>query len=272
MPRLFVASLLFLALMLPASAQEKTILKTTGWGSLSGRVTLDGDIPAVESLVPAIMALNNPVDRACCNAGPAKQKVKPNWVVDAKTKGIANVAVWIKPPDGAVFPIHPLDKKRKDPVTIDQPFCAFVPHMVALYPTYHDGKEFVSTGQKFIVQNTSIVTHNVRSTTQLKYNEAFNVNMISKTEREFALKPQPFPITLECDLHRFMNAYVCVFDHPYFAITQEDGTFTIPRVPAGAEVTLFAWHEVVVLNALAIEGRKMTFKEGKNEFKFSIKK
>ncbi|MBM3996817.1 MAG: hypothetical protein FJ303_22085 [Planctomycetes bacterium] len=270
MRRMMIVLIAIVVCTLQTFGQEKTTLKTDGWAPLSGRVTLEGDVPAAVPLAPAIMALNNPVDRACCNAAPAKQKIKPNWVVDPKTKGVANVAVWILPPAGTVFPVHPLDKKRRDTVTIDQPFCAFVPHMVAHYPSYHDGKELVSTGQKFLVKNSSIVTHNVRATTQVKFNDPFNINMISKTDREFTFKPQPLPITLECDLHRFMNAYVFVFDHPYFAITQEDGTFTIPRVPYGAAVSVMAWHEEPGY-VLTPNGMKMVFKEGKNEFNFSIK-
>jgi hypothetical protein len=271
MPRSLLLALVFAVCVLPCRGQEKEVLQTTGWGSLSGKVTFDGDLPEVVSLVPEIQKLDNPVDKACCMAAPAKQRVKPNWTIDAKTKGIANVAVWIKPPAGKVFPIHDMDKKRKDTVVLDQPFCSFVPHMVALYPDYHNGKELVPTGQKFIIKNSSIVSHNVRSTVNLKFNEAFNVNQPAKSEREFALKPQPLPITLQCDFHKFMTGYVCVFDHPYFAITKADGSFTMPRVPAGAEVTIMAWHEEVYLNALAVGGKQITLKEGKNEYDFSIK-
>lgn len=38
---------------------------------------------------------------------------------------------------------------------------------------------------------------------------------------------------LKCDLHPWNVAYVGVFSHPYFTITDKDGTFTIPSVPPG---------------------------------------
>ncbi len=255
----------------PSHAQEKEILKTTGWGSMTGKVTFDGDLPAEVSLVPEIIKLKDATDKACCNAAPKNQKVKPNWTIDPNTKGIANVVVWIKPPPKTVFPIHDKDKVRKETVVVDQPFCMFLPHVVAIYPEYHDGTKPVATGQKFLMKNSAIVNHNVRGTTQPKYNDSFNHNMPSKTEREYEFKPQPLPIRLQCDFHTFMEAYVFVFDHPYFAITKADGTFTIPRVPAGAEVTIMAYHEEVALNALAIEGKQIILKEGKNEYNFSIK-
>jgi hypothetical protein len=257
----------------PALGQEKTILKHDGWGSLSGRVTFEGDLPEPVSLLGEINDLKNAEDKACCKAAPAAQKVKQNWVID-KNRGVANVFVWIKPPsDKVVFPIHKDDKERKDTIVMDQPFCAFEPRVVALFPEYHDGSKIVKTGQKFMIKNSSIVPHNVRGTPSMKYgNDLFNHNIPSKSDREYSFKPQPNPFPLVCDLHKFMAGYVAVFNHPYFAVTKADGTFEIPRVPAGVEVTLMAWHEVTVLNALDVKGKNMTFKEGKNTFDFKITK
>ena len=45
-----------------------------------------------------------------------------------------------------------------------------------------------------------------------------------------------------CDTHAWMLAHIHVFDHPYFAVTDERGMFTISNLPAGTYV-LKAWHE-----------------------------
>ena len=45
-----------------------------------------------------------------------------------------------------------------------------------------------------------------------------------------------------CDTHAWMLAYIHIFDHPYFAVTDERGAFTIPDLPAGTYI-LKAWHE-----------------------------
>ena len=45
-----------------------------------------------------------------------------------------------------------------------------------------------------------------------------------------------------CDTHAWMLAYIHVFDHPYFAVTDERGTFSISDLPAGTYI-LNAWHE-----------------------------
>jgi hypothetical protein len=47
---------------------------------------------------------------------------------------------------------------------------------------------------------------------------------------------------VKCDVHRWMNEYIGVVDHPYFAVSDRSGAFTIQGVPPG-EHTLVAWHE-----------------------------
>ena len=51
-----------------------------------------------------------------------------------------------------------------------------------------------------------------------------------------------FPITVACNIHGWMKAYVRVFDHPYFAVTDKDGNFEIKNAPAG-EWRLKIWHD-----------------------------
>ena len=53
---------------------------------------------------------------------------------------------------------------------------------------------------------------------------------------------KPGIVKVFCDIHSHMTALVMVLDHPWFTIPAEDGTFTLPPVPAG-EVTVVAWHE-----------------------------
>jgi hypothetical protein len=49
-------------------------------------------------------------------------------------------------------------------------------------------------------------------------------------------------LKLVCDTHAWMLGYIHVFDHPYFAVTDERGAFSIPNIPPGT-YTLKAWHE-----------------------------
>ncbi|MGH7804561.1 MAG: carboxypeptidase regulatory-like domain-containing protein, partial [Candidatus Binatia bacterium] len=49
-------------------------------------------------------------------------------------------------------------------------------------------------------------------------------------------------VAIKCDVHPWMRAYLGVLDHPYFALTGEDGAFELKDVPAG-EYTVGVWHE-----------------------------
>ena len=82
-----------------------------------------------------------------------------------------------------------------------------------------------------------------------------NVHALAKTNTEFN-QAQPFQnmeldkvfdkpemaISIKCDVHPWMQSYLSVLPHPYFAVTGEDGSFTIEGVPAGT-YELEAWHE-----------------------------
>ena len=67
---------------------------------------------------------------------------------------------------------------------------------------------------------------------------------------------QPGILKVVCDTHAWMLAYIHVFDHPYFAVTDEHGTFFIPDIPAGTYV-LTAWHEDV-----GTKSQEITIAEG----------
>ena len=182
-----VTAVLFCSVM-PTHAQQK-------WGSLTGKVTLDGDIPAAVNLIPQMMKNGNAND---CLAAPANQKVGQVWTVDPKTKGVANVFVFLKANKGQAFPIQPVDKVRKQPAVIDQPFCAFLPHVIAHYPSYFDGEKQVPTGEKFIVKNSAKIAHNVKGTASSKSpHKSFNFIVTAGQELEVELKPQPNPFPLE---------------------------------------------------------------------------
>jgi hypothetical protein len=53
-------------------------------------------------------------------------------------------------------------------------------------------------------------------------------------------KPETF--RLKCEVHPWMSAYVGVFNSPFYAVTGDDGSFTLKGVPPG-EYTVEAWHE-----------------------------
>jgi len=246
-----------------------------GLATIKGTVTYDGEVPEMRE--PAGVAAHK--DRAyCCTKGCPREET---WVVDPATKGVANVVVWVNCPSGKYFPLQDyfknppsLPKTWKEEETVDQPFCAFEPHVVILFPQYYDGEQMQPTGQVFKVKNEATIPHNINLS-------GINSIMQPKSDRVFDLKPQPAPrrpevTNMGCDIHGWMKGYAWAFDHPYAAKTMTDGSFEIKNVPAGVELTFTAWQEELgrkVPEANGPAGIKKTLKAGQTELiNFKVKR
>jgi len=99
----------------------------------------------------------------------------------------------------------------------------------------------VMVGQKLEIDNSDPVLHNIKAVPT--HNRGFNVSQPGagmKTTRTFSTEEVMVP--LQCNVHSWMHAYVGVLSHPYFAVSGEDGTFTIDGLPPGT-YTVEAWHE-----------------------------
>lgn len=204
-------------------------------GTITGTVTFDGQPPVMTDL----SQVAGHGDNSHCIKGDIKDQT---WVVDPATNGVANVVVWVDPPKGSYFR-KPEKKTWADNITVDQPFCAFIPHVVVLYPeTYDDAaKALTPTGQKLVVKNSAPILHNIRVSG--RDNPSRGGNVQPGTQQEFSLRKDRQEVALNCDIHKWMTGYALTFDHPFAAVTDKTGKFTIQNVPAGAEITFLAWHE-----------------------------
>lgn len=108
--------------------------------------------------------------------------------------------------------------------------------------TYHPRIAAARVGQTVTFVNSDAVFHNVRSVT--RENERFNVAMPKKDQRfsKVFKKPEMF-FQAKCSVHPWMGAFVAVFDHPFYAVTDASGKFELPGLPVGS-YTIEAWHEV----------------------------
>jgi hypothetical protein len=204
-------------------------------GTITGTVTFDSEPPVMAELAQA----KGHGDQSHCVKGDIKDQT---WVVDSATKGVANVVVWVDPPKGSYFP-KPEKKTWEDAVSVDQPFCAFIPHVVVLYPETYDeaSKALIPSGQKLIVKNSAPILHNIR--VGGRDNPSRGGNVQPGTQQEFVLRKDRQELSLNCDIHKWMTGYAMTFDHPYAAVTDKNGKFTLKNVPAGSEITFMAWHE-----------------------------
>jgi hypothetical protein len=194
--------------------------------------------------------------------GEFSETHKQTWMVDGKTKAVANIVVWVEPPPGKFFQLRGADKKRDgELVVIDQPHCAFVPHVVAVFPSYFDGDKQVHTGQKLQIKNSAPFVHSAQ------WNPSRENDQLSKTIAkdggaiEVVLNQQKMFLAIGCGIHNWMSASVWIFDHPYHAVTRSDGVFQIDYLPTGVELTFKAWHESDIHPFVE---RKLTLQPGAN--------
>lgn len=112
---------------------------------------------------------------------------------------------------------------------LDQAGCRFEPHILLVAPD-----------APVAILNSDPITHNVH--TLAFENRPINraqPTFVPKLEVDFAV---PEKVKVNCDIHDWMGAWIVVMGHPYYAITDADGSFIIPNVPAGTYI-LELWHE-----------------------------
>jgi plastocyanin len=117
---------------------------------------------------------------------------------------------------------------------VDQVGCRYSPHVQA-----------VTVGTTVALLNNDAVLHNVHGTVEASAAPVtvFNVAMPFKGQKLPTVLRKPGVIKLRCDAgHTWMSAYIHVFDHPYFAVTDARGRFVLEGLPPG-RYTLEYWHE-----------------------------
>lgn len=140
---------------------------------------------------------------------------------------LQNAFVWIKGNVGSYKP----PAKTSKPVVIDQKACMYIPRVVG-----------ARVGQRVVFLNSDPVLHNVRSVAE--NNAMFNDMMPTKDTRlEKVFDKTEVPVRAKCDVHPWMNAFIGVVPHPFFAVSGPSGEFSLVNVPEG-EHEIEVWHEV----------------------------
>jgi hypothetical protein len=239
-----VATAAILSLASAGNAQE--------WGDLSGQFIFKGTPPAPKAITPD-------KDLPVCG----KHKLfDEQVVVDKQSGGISGIAVYLYTAPGAKVAIHPdLAKPPAEAVLVDNKNCRFEPHVAA-----------VRTGQKLTIGNGDPIGHNTKA--EFFNNVPFNdlIPAGGKIEKTF-MSSETTPVKLECSIHTWMSAYLLVRDNPYFAVTDKDGKFTIPKLPVG-EHTFVVWHPTGYLVDVTVDGKPTKFQigdRGKGRVKVAIK-
>ena len=200
----------------PAAAAPPAFDPATA-GSVMGAITLEGTPPAAETI-----RMNS--DPACAELATDTETETEYYVVGG-SGGLGNVFVYVKEGlEGRNFPAV------TDPVMFDQQGCRYRPHVFG-----------IRVGQTLTIRNSDATLHNIHATPAA--NPEFNMGQpIQGMEFERTFDAPEVMVPFQCDVHSWMNAYVGVLDHPYFAVTGDDGGFDISELPPG-DYVVEAWHE-----------------------------
>lgn len=206
------------------------------YGSFTGRLVLTGAAPALPLIVKQG---DNIKDKEVC----AAVDVPDERLVVSADGGVANAFVYLaKAPKGGKAPAE-----AAEPFLFDQKNCRFYPHSVVL-----------PVNQVVRVLSNDAVAHNTH--TYPAKNQSVNSG-VAPMDREGKLeivyrKSESVPLAVKCDYHAWMNAWHLPLDHPYAAVTDENGSFSIADLPSG-EHTFVVWHEAAngnfVQRKLAVE-------------------
>jgi len=188
--------------VLCSSARPDVVARETATGSLTGRVHV----------------VSHPA-RRLATAG-----VYPGRIVgiqtDRETSELDNVIVFVN----ATTRVDSVPQR----VSIRQTNEEFVPHVVA-----------VTAGSTVEFPNDDLIFHNVFSLSRVA---TFDLGRYPRNASKARTFTRPGVVKVFCHLHSHMSAIVRVFPHPYFAVPDRNGRFTIPDVPVG-RVEVTAWHE-----------------------------
>ena len=218
----------------------------SGFGTIKGRLVWGGaEAPPKKNLVEKGKADKDPA--VCALAGSIPDNT---LVVDPKTKGVKFAFVYLVKPNGENPEAVKTLVGKKASVEIDQKNCEFIPFVTALHQD-----------QALVFKSSDPVNHNVHLSPFT--NEPFNTILAANGQFEKKLVAEKRVIPLNCDLHPWMKGYVMVFDHPFFAVTGDDGSFEIAGVPAGDQ-NLVVWQAAVgYVNQGLAKGTPVTVSPGK---------
>ena len=185
-------------------------------GNITGTINLEGTAPEAE-----VIRMNS--DPVC--AMTSTNTMSSTFV--GANGHLGNVFVYVKEGlEGLSFPA------ATGMATIDQQGCRYTPHVFG-----------IRVGQTLTITNSDMTLHNIHASPSA--NDEFNMGQPFQGmtfERTFD-NPE-IMVPFKCDVHGWMNAYVGVLDHPYFAVTAQDGMFDISTLPPG-DYLLEAWHEAL---------------------------
>jgi hypothetical protein len=199
------------------------------YGTIKGKLVWGGsETPTPTALQEQGKAAKDP--NVCAKDAPILDR---SLVVDPKSKGVRYGFAYLVSPKGSNPDAAKALLEKQPTVDIDQKNCEFIPHSAAMMA----GPQ----GQKLVLKSSDATGHNVHFGA---FTNNLNQMLPPNGQLSPTITPERRPIAVTCDIHPWMKANLMAFDHPFFAVTGEDGSFEIIGVPAGAQ-QLVIWQERV---------------------------
>ncbi|MBI1870071.1 MAG: hypothetical protein HYS07_02640 [Chlamydiae bacterium] len=194
-------------------------------GMIKGKVLFKGEAPTPQELP----IRGNP---ECSVFHPGKVYAQELLVQNGR---IENVFIYVKEGlENYSF------ETPKTSIKMDQSKCLYVPHVLG-----------VQVNQPVLLVNSDPTLHNVHSYS--KNNPSWNLGMpFEGMEITKTFSSPEVMISLKCDVHPWMTGYLGVVSHPYFVVTEAEGTFELKNLPPGKYV-IEAWHEKLGTQDQSIE-------------------
>ena len=186
--------------------------------TVTGKVTLAGTAPVMKTLDMSANAF-------CVRAHSTPQKSEEVQV--GANGALKDVFVWIKDGDAVTSKTWQVPTTA---VSLDQNGCMYKPHVIG-----------VMAGQNIDIKTSDQTNHNIHPMPTV--NQEWNESQAPGSEDKMKSFPrQEVMIPVKCQIHPWMKAYIGVVNHPFFAVTGDDGSYTIKGLPPGT-YTLEFWQE-----------------------------